>query len=753
MVLESRYPRSLSACLLVVALAAASLHAQPPGAARASKAASGTTDSTEAPSGIVPWKANPFYWQYAGKPVLLVGGSDDDNLFQWPDERLREHLDLLASVGGNYIRNTMSDRPDKGFEVYPFYRQEDGRYDLDRWNDEYWRRFRRLLEWTAERGIFVQIEIWDRFDYTDQGGRNYWQRHPYHPKNNVNYTAEESGFADRYPQHPGANRQPFFFTTPDQRHNKIVLKYQQRFVEKLLSISLPFDHVLYCIDNETSGEEAWSRYWATFLREQAAKKGRRICVTEMWDDWNVTGGRHLRTYDHPELYDFVDISQNNHNKRDRHWQNCLAVRRHLQPRPRPINTVKTYGADGNKFRHTDNDGIERVWRHLLGGCASVRFHRPPSGLGLGSKAQAVIRSVRLVEKRVPFWNLEPALDRLLDRSPNEAYAASHPGKAHVVYFPARGSVRLKARPGRWDVIWIDVLQAAERKTASLRSSGTLELTTPADGHWVAVVTRAAESKTSTTGDQSTAEAPVHVLFIGKEPDHPWGSHMYLHVSKVLAHCVEQGSGAKTIVASRWPKETKDLDKVDTIVIYSNPAAELMLDGPHREAFQKMMDRGVGLVTIHWASTVRKENWERLGPAWMKILGGTWISNVGLSTDRSTLVQLQPQHPICRGWKNTPFRDEFYLNPRLGPDAVPLLQVTTKGQKVVVGWAYERPGGGRSFATTLGHFYDNFQREDFRRMLVNAILWTAKREVPPGGAVVEVDANLLALPPEPKPAKK
>lgn len=48
---------------------------------------------------IQPYKANPRYWQYKGEPVLLLGGTKDDNLFQIPD--IEEHLDLLASVGGN----------------------------------------------------------------------------------------------------------------------------------------------------------------------------------------------------------------------------------------------------------------------------------------------------------------------------------------------------------------------------------------------------------------------------------------------------------------------------------------------------------------------------------------------------------------------------------------------------------------------------------------------------------------------------
>lgn len=172
---------------------------------------------------------------------------------------------------------------------------ETGKYDLGQWNDAYWKRFDDLLRLTRERGIIVQIEVWDRFDYSTEP----WSAHPYNPKNNINYTSAESGLATEYPDHPGRNRQPFFFTTPGQRHNKVVLPYQERFVARLLSSSLGHDHVLYCMDNETSAEEAWGAYWAGFIREKAGEAGTRICLTEMWDDWNLKGPHHRRTLDHP----------------------------------------------------------------------------------------------------------------------------------------------------------------------------------------------------------------------------------------------------------------------------------------------------------------------------------------------------------------------------------------------------------------------------------------------------------------------
>lgn len=446
--------------------------------------------ATAAKPPLSVWDENAWYWSYHGQPVLLLGGSDDDNLFQWPQDKLIPQLDRMAAAGGNVIRNTMSDRRDKGFEVYPFKQLESGKYDLNQWNDEYWQRFQRLLRETAKRDIIVQIELWDRFDYTDSRDSNRWKIHPYNPGNNINYSYEKSGFSKRYPDHPGANRQPFFFTTPNQRNNEVVLRYQQQFVRKFLSITLQYDHILYCVDNETNGEEEWGRYWAQLIKDTAAKQGKRVYVTEMWDDWNLTAERHKRTLDHPELYGYVDVSQNNHNKRQKHWDNFLYVRQYLSRQPRPMNTTKTYGASGNQFGHTDQDGIERFWRHLLAGAASIRFHRPDSGLGLSDKAVACIRAARKIESFVPLWTVQPANQLLDNRSPNEAYLAANEGLAYVIYFPAGGKVDLdlSAAKGAMTAHWINIDSGKLGPKQQLTPSVSVNVKPPGKGNWAAAIT-------------------------------------------------------------------------------------------------------------------------------------------------------------------------------------------------------------------------------------------------------------------------
>ncbi len=446
-----------------------------------------------APAELKPWPENPWYWSVDGSPILLLGGSDDDNLFQWPSDLLLPQLDRIAAAGGNVIRNTMSDRQDRGFERYPFRLLPDKRYDLTQWDDKYWQRFDRLLAETAKRGIYVQIEVWDRFDYTDQRGQAHWQRHPYHPKNNINYTTETSGFADRYPEHPGANKQPFFFTTPNQRNNWVVLPFQEAFVDKLLQHSLAFEHVLYCIDNETKAEPAWGRYWAERIKRRAKEAGKKVMVTEMWDAWNLASDEHRHTFDHPELYDFVDVSQNNHNRGESHWKNFHYVRNYLGKQPRPMNTTKTYGADGNKFKHTDQDAIERFWRHLLAGAASIRFHRPDSGLGINDKAVRCLKAARLLESQAALWDLEPAMKLLGQREENEAYLAAVPGQAYALYFPANAKTTsaveldLTAAAGALTIHWIDIDAGTRQGEAEIEGGAPRTITCPGQGNFAAVI--------------------------------------------------------------------------------------------------------------------------------------------------------------------------------------------------------------------------------------------------------------------------
>ncbi len=433
---------------------------------------------------IQPWSGNQWYWQYKEKPVLLLGASSDDNLFQWPSEILIPHLDSMKIAGANYVRNTMSDRQDLGFELYPYKKLENEKYDLSQWNNEYWERFAFFLNETAKRDIIVQIEVWDRFDYW----QNNWTPHPYNPRNNINYTKKESGLESDYPDHPGHNKQPFFFTTPAQRNNVILLKYQQKFVDQMLSYTLKHNHILYCMDNETSGDEKWGAYWAHYIRERAQKVDKIVYLTEMWDNWNLKSEQHKNTFDRPEIYDFCDISQNNQQKGQAHWDNFQWVKSYIAKQPRPINTVKTYGADSGPYGSTD-EGINRWWRHIIGGVAAARFHRPITGLGLSEPSMNSVKGIRKIEKIIPFWELSANNGLLSERNENEVYLTAKPGEAYVVFFPDGGEVKLNLLDYHSDfsLKWLDVRKGEWYSEEKFTGGVLVNLKTPGSKQWVGIL--------------------------------------------------------------------------------------------------------------------------------------------------------------------------------------------------------------------------------------------------------------------------
>ena len=442
---------------------------------------------------IRPYAANPRYWQYKGQPVLLLGGSKDDSLFQIPD--LEEHLDLHKKVGANCIRNTMSDRRDFKFEVYPFKRLPGGKYDLEQWNPEYWRRFATMLRLTGERDIIVQIEVWDRFDYSQAN----WEPHPYNPVNNVNYTVAQSGLQARYPVHPWRDRQPFFHSIPGMpRYNKrldIVRKVQERFVAKLLSHSLDYGHVLYCMNNETSTPVEWGQHWMKFIVAKAKAKGVSVCVTDMFDDaWAPEKSAKLKlAFARGDLYTFLDVSQvNSRSFKQDHWTHVHWITRQVARSPRPLNCTKIYSDGQTKWGSgTPKDGVERFWRNLIAGTASCRFHRPGGGIGLNAIAQACIRSARKAESLVQFWDLAPHMELLGDRSANEAYVAARPGRAYLLFFTDGGAVTLdlKAHAGPFTLKWVNIATGDWAGQSRLAGGRVVSVKAPGKGPWVGVATR------------------------------------------------------------------------------------------------------------------------------------------------------------------------------------------------------------------------------------------------------------------------
>src|SRR5262245_45954480 len=241
-----------------------------------------------------------------------------------------------------------------------------------------------------------------------------------------------------------------------------------------------------------------------------------------------------------------------------------------------------------------------------------------------------------------------------------------------------------------------------------------------------------------------------VLIAGPlDASHPAGTHEYEKTVRAFKYCLENASNVSGLRVEAhltgWPDKPATLDDADTIVLVSSgsdrkEADHPLLVGSRLAQIDKQMKRGCGLCLIHWSTFVPKD---KAGDKVLEWAGGYfdyesgpakngWYSKIQTVTVKATPAR----HPITTGISPFEVKDEFYYNIRFrerDPRLVSILTVPMgKDGEQTVAWAVERKDGGRGFGFTGGHFFENWRNDQFRKMALNAILWTAKAEVPDGG---------------------
>ncbi|MCU1274167.1 MAG: putative thioesterase involved in non-ribosomal peptide biosynthesis [Bryobacterales bacterium] len=255
-----------------------------------------------------------------------------------------------------------------------------------------------------------------------------------------------------------------------------------------------------------------------------------------------------------------------------------------------------------------------------------------------------------------------------------------------------------------------------------------------------------------------ADATKIVLIAGK-PSHGPEQHEFNAGTMLLEKCLRQNSGVETVVVKGgWPENESVFDGARALVFYMDGGQEHpMIEDGRLAKIRALMQKGVGLVCLHYAVEVPKD---KGGAELLDWIGGFYDRPYSQNPVNDVAVtQASPRHPISRGWKSFTARDEFYYKMRFRPGDTRVTPILTTmvpkdtPQREVIAWAVERADGGRGFGFTGGHYHRNWGIPDFRRMVVNAILWSAKMDVPTGGAKCDISPEDLSKNLDPKPPEK
>jgi type 1 glutamine amidotransferase len=273
-------------------------------------------------------------------------------------------------------------------------------------------------------------------------------------------------------------------------------------------------------------------------------------------------------------------------------------------------------------------------------------------------------------------------------------------------------------------------------------------------------------------------ADKKIVFVAGKPSHGPGDHEHRAGCLLLKSCLDKVPGVTSVVYSNgWPSGEAAFDGADSIVLYMDggPGHEALQDG-RLEKLGALMKKGVGLACIHYATEPTIEKGEKEFLDW---IGGCFEINWSVNPHWVAHFKELPRDPITRGVKPFSILDEWYFHLRFRdgmkgvtpillavPDASTtnradgthsgnpaMREAVKKGEPQTVAWACERADGGRGFGITGAHFHKNWGDDNFRKLVLNAIIWTAKAEVPAEGIQSKVTEEQLDENLDPKGERK
>jgi cyclophilin family peptidyl-prolyl cis-trans isomerase/type 1 glutamine amidotransferase len=249
--------------------------------------------------------------------------------------------------------------------------------------------------------------------------------------------------------------------------------------------------------------------------------------------------------------------------------------------------------------------------------------------------------------------------------------------------------------------------------------------------------------------RKTGARTKQLLLLGQGPDgHPFSTHEYARGLAVLAGCLKNAPGLKVTTLRTdgpWKEGPELIDRADGVVLFLSEGARWVSEDPKRlAALRRLAKRGGGLAVLHWAMGTRDA-----GPIkdFVDLFGGCHGGPDRKYKVLKTSVRVgDASHPIAHGLKDFKVKDEFYYRLKLAPDGAsltPILRAMIDGEEHTVAWAYQRPGGGRGFGFSGLHFHDNWKVPEYRRLVIQGVLWSLGKEIPADGVKVDVEERLLA----------
>lgn len=257
-----------------------------------------------------------------------------------------------------------------------------------------------------------------------------------------------------------------------------------------------------------------------------------------------------------------------------------------------------------------------------------------------------------------------------------------------------------------------------------------------------------------------------LLLIAGAPSHPPRMHEHRAGMLLLQRCLRAVPDLRVdLHDDGWVTSDDTLHEADAIALFADGGqGHPFLVGDRMAGLRSRVAAGMGLGCMHFAVDIPVERGATELQAW---IGGYYQAGVSCNPIWLARFDRLPEHPITRGVRPFETNDEWYFDIQFAdgygdhlPTSTaagtfwPILSATPSnevragpyvypkgpyphileqaGRREVLMWALERSDGGRAFGLTGGHFHDNWANADFRKVVLNALVWISGATVPPDG---------------------
>ncbi len=268
-----------------------------------------------------------------------------------------------------------------------------------------------------------------------------------------------------------------------------------------------------------------------------------------------------------------------------------------------------------------------------------------------------------------------------------------------------------------------------------------------------------------------------VVLVAGPRSHGYGSHEHNAGCLLLAKLLNESMPNiyATVYTNGWPTDPTAFDNADAITVFCDGGGGHVVMR-HLEEMDKLVKKGIGIAFLHYGVELPKGKPGNYALDWV---GGYFETFWSVNPHWRAEFKSLPNHPITCGVRPFWMDDEWYYHMRFRENmqnVTPILTAvppdsTRKGRDDAhggnphvrarmgmpehVAWAYERPprllvedksGGGRGFGFTGGHWHWSWASNDFRKVVLNALVWITGADVPPEGvssrtpSLEELEAN-------------